>query len=255
MPAGPVTTHLAGLVAAGWSLRAVADAAHVGPTTVHKIAQGAPGRVRADTGRRLLAVLDDAVLSRPNGLGFVRRVGTTRRIQGLLAIGHRHGDITAAMHDANPGVRTSSQLLLSQSGGWVTRATHDAVVAAFDRLAMTPGVSARTRARAGAAGFLPPLAWDDDTIDELPYLGINKNDAQITNALHSGVDAPEPPAFIDEIAVEQAMGGRSVHLILAERTVAIARLTAWGLSAAEIAQRLHLSTRTVQRGQARARAA
>jgi len=127
--------------------------------------------------------------------------------------------------------------------------TAQRVAELYDELAMCrPDPWKWTNSRAVRAsklkGWLPPLDYDDDGID-----------AQITNDLHPGVDAPKSAAFIDEVAVEQAIGGRSVHLILAERTVAIARLTAWGLSAAEIAQRLHLSTRTVQRGQARARAA
>lgn len=52
---------------------------------------------------------------------------------------------------------------------------------------------------------------------------------------------------IDEIAVERAMHGDPVPLTTAERTIAVARMTARGLTNQQIGERLHRSRRTVQR--------
>jgi len=52
---------------------------------------------------------------------------------------------------------------------------------------------------------------------------------------------------IDEIAVERAMAGDAVRLTIRERGEAVRRLTAAGLTARQVASRLHITTRTVVR--------
>jgi DNA-binding NarL/FixJ family response regulator len=60
-------------------------------------------------------------------------------------------------------------------------------------------------------------------------------------------------AFIDEVAVERAAKGERIRLTPAERQAAVAHLTRWGYSAAEIAERLGVTARTVERIRARLR--
>lgn len=236
-PGDPVRAHVRQLLDAGWSQRSIADAAGVGASTVHHVLNDCD-RVKVTTARALLAVTEADILARSNPLGFVRRVGAARRVQALLAIGWRHEDISAAMRDAGTGCRVWSHLVLSQRGAWINRATHDAVVHAYDKLSMRPGPSARTRARALKAGFVPPLALDDDMLDTPPC--------------QPEPGTSEPAEFLDEVAIAEAMAGRRVRLTKAERSEAVRRLTGRGLSAREIGERLHTTGRTVQRWRAAA---
>lgn len=53
--------------------------------------------------------------------------------------------------------------------------------------------------------------------------------------------------LIDEVAIERAMSGDRVGLTPPERGIAITRLTDLGMSARQIAMRLHVAPRTVTR--------
>jgi DNA-binding CsgD family transcriptional regulator len=78
------------------------------------------------------------------------------------------------------------------------------------------------------------LAWDDDAIDNpdaQPYTDTTTD-------------------TLDEIAIEEAMRGRLVTLTKTERAEAVHRMTVRGYSAEQIAQRLGVSGRTVQRKRA-----
>lgn len=164
--AGPVHAHLSRLVAAGWSYRAISEAAGVAPTTVHKITHRGQATVRRDVAARILRVRADQVLARrANPAGFVPAVGTRRRIEALLALGWRHEDITAA--SGLPGAGRSG-VVLHQRGDWVAKATHDAIVTAYAALSSRRGPSERTRRRALDLGYAPPAAWDDDADQDDP---------------------------------------------------------------------------------------
>ena len=57
---------------------------------------------------------------------------------------------------------------------------------------------------------------------------------------------------VDDVAVQRLLTGSTVHSTRAERQAATATLTGWGMSASQIAARLHVSARTVERLRARA---
>lgn len=220
-----VIDHINALEAEGWSQRSIADAAGVSVQCVSRLSKRMQAKVSRDAARKILAVTGEAISRRPNSLGFVLKVGAVRRIQALLAIGHRHADITAAMREQSPGIGTTSQLVMHQVGRWTTRGTHDTLRAVYDVLSMRPGSSERTRVRAARSGYLPPLAWDDATIDD-PY----GEPAQ--------VDAGDG---LDEIAVERLMRGQlqvEAWSRAPERVEAIRRLAADGLTDMEIGDRI-----------------
>lgn len=221
--ATPTVEHLKALFALGVSLRGAAAAAGVTPTVLSRLMHGQT-KVNRVTERKVLAVTFESILNRENPDGFVPAIGARRRIRALLRMGWRHEDLSAA------GVARSA-VLLHQRGGWITRASHDAVAAAFERLCMTPGPSARTAGRAAKLGYAPPLAWDD--IDD--------------PRLHPELGDSLEEEFVDESAVQRALAGDRVQLTEAERTEAVRRLTARGRSDEEIAARLHLSSRTILR--------
>jgi DNA-directed RNA polymerase specialized sigma24 family protein len=115
----------------------------------------------------------------------------------------------------------------------VHRDTAAKVRALYNELSMTPGPSPRSRRLAKAKGWPPPLAFDDETIDD-PDVQPNR-----------GWGAVAEP--IDEVAVLRALRSRDTRLRPVERAEVVRRLTDAGMSATEIAARLGIAPRSVQR--------
>lgn len=118
--------------------------------------------------------------------------------------------------------------------------TRDAVRRLYDELSWTVPPPSRIRSRAqrmaAARRWAPPLAWDDETID----------DPKARPDRGTSLTLLEGKAF-DENAVERAMAGDQVPLRPVERAEVVRRLTEGGLSAREIAARLNIAKRSVQR--------
>jgi hypothetical protein len=115
-------------------------------------------------------------------------IGTQRRIHALMALGHN--STTIGWH-ANQMSGAEIQQI-GRRRRWVTPETAARIAAAYETLSGTAGTSTTTRARAKATGYAPPLAWDDDTIDNpdaQPDLG-GRGDT-----------------VVDEVAVEMAASG------------------------------------------------
>lgn len=162
VPSGPSIDHIRSLLDAGASGRAIAAAAGVSAEGVSRLLTRPQPTVQVATERRILGVTMEAIARRKNPAGFVPAIGARRRIQALLALGWTHKLITEHM----TGVGQISHVALHQRGNWIARATHDAVVTAYEALCMTPGPSAISRRRAEARGYAPPLAWDEGKIDD-----------------------------------------------------------------------------------------
>lgn len=163
--------------------------------------------------------------------------GTQRRIQALMALGWRAVDIATECGWVTG--EAVHELLKRRS--YVERTTAATVRAAYDRLSMTPGPSSLTRRRAARNGWPPPLAWDDDGLDDpdaQPYVG------GVDNELEE----------VDEVAISEAMTGRRpIKLTKTERIEAVRRLSAAGFSEQETARRLFVHTRAVSRDKAQLR--
>lgn len=167
--ARPVQMHLATLLGHGMSLRSIAGQAHLSAAAVSRLNRGEQPRIRHATAAAILAV-QPGIAERSYGRfgPFVPRVGTTRHIQALLAIGWTHVALTSVC-----GHRTAC--LLHQQGRWVTRGTHDDIAAMYRRLCHRPGPSQRSRNRAARMGYLPPVCWDDIDLDAEPDYGDEKD--------------------------------------------------------------------------------
>lgn len=232
--ATPVRTHIAQLLAGGMSLRGIGKAAGVSASTLANLTtRGDQRTVSKATAIKVLAVTGpDFTRQTPDDEGFVPKAGAVRRIRALLAIGWTHAHMRS-----ESGVLT--HVLVAQSGTWITVRNHVRIAQMYDRLSMTPGPSNRTRKRAAALGYLPPLAWDDDAID-LVFDGppCQENVCDFSN--------PEQP-LIDEVALERFISGdlnwRS--LSRAERLEVAVRMDRAGVSRNVIAERTHLNTRTL----------
>jgi hypothetical protein len=160
--ADPLRDHVAALMAAGMSFKAIALAAgwssrnSLAESIMHK-------RVQRRTLARVLAVRLDSDNRRD---AYTDATGSRRRLQALAVngwpsrslatqLGHKH---PATIQDIAKGKTLTIRLR-----------TKDAIVALFDELWDQPGPAPRTAAIAKERGWLPALAWDDDMIDRPEY--------------------------------------------------------------------------------------
>jgi hypothetical protein len=102
----------------------------------------------------------------PETSGLVDRCGTQRRLRALIALGWTARYLTRRLGMSS---RTMG-LLTADIGAPVQAATRARVATLYDELALTiPAPSRGTTIARNVArrnGWAPPLAWDDDTIDD-----------------------------------------------------------------------------------------
>lgn len=170
--ATPVIAHLQQLRAAGMGYRRIAELADVDDQLVGRLLFGRRRRTNlrqqthlsAANARALLAVHPD-----PLPGAYVPAIGVHRRVQALNAIGWSDRRIALDL-GLIPGNFAS---MMRQP--LVTHRRHLDVVALYERLwATTPPQATRyerqgvirTLNRARKNGYPPPMAWDDDTIDD-----------------------------------------------------------------------------------------
>jgi len=267
--ADPVREHLTRLRTAGHSLRRIAELSGVGLGTVNALVYGEPSRslppseqVLADTAARLLAV-DPCTAPLLGGLR-IPATGTRRRLQALACTGWSTQAL--AGHSSLPR-RTLSRLLVAPPDANVTVQTARSVAAVYAHLRFLPppqragqerATARQAAARAQADGWRAPHTWHDidrdrpgscDTDDKHDLQDEPDDPDDPSEGAQSAGSAGDPDAAVplDEVAVELAMRGQKLPLTVHERSEAIARLTRHGVSAREIAERLHTSQRHVVR--------
>ena len=141
-------------------------------------------------------------------LGHPRRVlaiGSLRRVRALMRLGWSREHIAAAAGYATIG--TINRLPYRT---WVDVDTARRIAAVYNHLSMRIGPSTRTSAAAERAGWMPPLWWDDDTID----------DPHAVPRTSETTDAPDP------VVVERILAGDwRLAANRAERLAVVARWT------------------------------
>lgn len=230
VPVSPTGERLRQLREAGVSMHAVARTIGVSETTLVNIAKGHQRHVQAWTANAIARVTIPAILEHET-TGYPG-IGARRRVAALLAVGWTH----AHLRQQTGGVATGD--VINDAGRRVEAHTYLAIRETYERLCMTPGPSSRNRTRARRHGWIPPMAWDDDSIDDLNAVprGVSREGA--SNHLVDDVDP---------VAVQLALAGHAVDLTRTERVHAIRQLAAHGLADPQIAQRVGTSTRTVLR--------
>lgn len=190
--AEPVRGHIRELQACGMGLRAIAAASGVSRSALIGLVNGKPGRepaskVRPQTALRILEVqptLDSLAAST-----VIDATGTVRRLRALVARGWSQAKLADRL-----GILPHN-FPLTINAERVTVRTARAVRAMYDELwdQAPPEDSHRlkisvSRARnyARDRGWAPPMAWDDDTIDDpaaVPDLGAetSRQDALFEN--------------------------------------------------------------------------
>jgi hypothetical protein len=260
--AAPARKHVEALRTAGFSLQQIVQASGVAQGAVNALVYGAParnrppsGQVRADTAQRLLAC-DPATTALPDG-SRVTAAGTRRRLQALACAGWS----TPALADRTTLTRRTLTRLLTGTANSVTAGTARTVAALHERLRLAPppqltplqrALARQTAAAAQAAGWRAPRAWHDIDHDPDPTRSAcGPQDADRVGCADlddlGGAARPGDEPDVDEVAVERVMRGEPLRLNLDERLEVVHRLTRRGVSAREIAQRLHTTSRTVVR--------
>lgn len=148
----------------------------------------------------------------------VDATGTRRRIRALMRIGW-------SLHEQarRLGVAVQSLSRTHRQRDHVLLSTAQKVAALYDELSMTPGTCVRARNHAERRNWPPPLAWDDDEIDD---------------------PAAQPAHDLRGTPGRQRDNDRDERVL---------ELTRAGLSATEIAMRVRVSPRSVNRVRARFR--
>ena len=233
--AAPTRERLQSLVDASVPVRTVARVAGLSATTISTILDGTQARVQRATAQRVHHLSVAGVYASVS-TGHVPRVGATRRVQALLALGWPHHHLGAA------GISNSAQIV-GAPGDLITVRRWRQVRDVYDALSMTPGPSPETRGWAAKLGYAPPLAWDEDTIDD--------PDAAPDRA-GSSTDHDDG-AVVDAVAVARAAAApwHAVALTAAEARAVVAVMAAAGASDAVIATHVQVSDRTVLRWRTR----
>ncbi|MFI8528472.1 hypothetical protein ACIGB8_28720 [Promicromonospora sukumoe] len=165
--AAPAREHLAALETAGMGRCAVATRTGITRQALRLIANGERAQIHRDRAAAILAVEVPAVA--PLTLAVVDATGTRRRVRALMRLGWPLARIASA---AGLERHTAAWLVDAQH---VAPSTASAVGRAYDELwdvapdVSTPKLAAgvsRARRRAESAGWPPPMAWDDDSIDD-----------------------------------------------------------------------------------------
>jgi hypothetical protein len=231
VPTEPVREHVRNLQRT-MSLSAIGNAARVTSSQMVRLMRGDHPTMRAATATRLLAVRPDTKV----GGHYISAVGSRRRLQALVAIGYSFERIEK--HLGGYG-RSNMRILAYENRPWITSDVALRIKAAFDELSMKlpdaptrvhQGAITKARNRAKARGWVPPLAWDEDTIDD-------------PNAKPAGLTAPARVSEdIDEAAVLRRMNGERVHLTKYESAEVVRRLRAAGWSYLQI--QTHAGLRT-----------
>jgi len=152
--------HADRLHAVGMSYSSIAKAAGLSRSTLHHVTRGSSNQAKRAVVEAILSVTGPVYSpSDDQDETFVPRIGACRRIQALLAIGWTHAEMYR-----RSGVTTA--VLLNQRGDTITVRNHVRVARLYDELSSTPGPSHLSRGWARKRGYLAPIWWDDDTIDD-----------------------------------------------------------------------------------------
>lgn len=150
----------------------------------------------------------------------VDATGTVRRVQALLALGHTHPEIAAAAG----GAKNVSKNVVLNRYDYIHIDVERAIRRAYERLSMTVPTHWRNREcarRAKKLGYLTPLAWDDDFIDDPEFTP--KRVETITKK------------DIDPVVVQRVLAGDTyLHTTIAEKREVVRR---WQGSQYELAAR------------------
>lgn len=165
--AAPVRAHVLALKAVGVGDRRIEELSGVSRSTLQTLCRNRPGtdeplrtEVWRSTANSILAISLEAD---HRGYGVrIQSIGTLRRLRALQAIGWTQTEIARRIGWT---VANLNRYFITDPDT-INRGTAHKISCVFDQLQLIPGPSARARRHAKARGWAPPLAWDEDTIDD-----------------------------------------------------------------------------------------
>lgn len=169
--AQPVRDHVHALREAGISNKRLRELTGISTSTIQVLMTGRPERghgptkkVLRRTADRILAVpVPEAAFTVASPGRIVPALGTTRRLQALVANGYSQRELCRRLGWAWQGNATA--LFLGRAEYVVARRARE-VADLFTQLQMVPGTDVRARNRGRGSGWPLPLDWDEDTIDD-----------------------------------------------------------------------------------------
>lgn len=156
----------------GYSATAIADMTGLADRTIQPLITGAtsPSKMLHQTARKILAAPDV-----PTGNGWLPSAGSVRRLRALTVMGWSMDHLAD-----RSGIDTSTLATIRSGKHAQTRPKFAAAITAmYDELWNTPGPGRLAGTRARNRGWLPPMAWDDETIDDPaadPYTEVRAKD-------------------------------------------------------------------------------
>lgn len=183
--ATPVRKHLAKLSKMGWGVRAVSRETGVSVSSLTRLTYGEVRSdekiVRAVTAEKILAFNPPFARTRFQGTSTetVNAIGSQRRLQALVTLGF---SLNALADYAGYGRSYFKAVLAADR---ISLNTANVVTEVYERLwnkKPIPETGAQrqsvTNAKRIAAknGWVPPMAWDDDLIDDPKYKGWGKRE-------------------------------------------------------------------------------
>lgn len=162
-----VRQHIQELRAEGMTWRRISILSGVSRRTLQDIRNRCSHYVWSTTAAKIMAVAPprDALHAAPD-LERIPALGTTRRLQALVAIGYTNAELSELIPYHYHHI---SNVILGRQA-YVNAATARRVAELFTELQLMPRgddyAAARARDRAAKRGWAPPMAWDDDTLDD-----------------------------------------------------------------------------------------
>jgi transcriptional regulator with XRE-family HTH domain len=239
VPAGSVRAHAERLIRAGMPLRDIAAQAGVSESTVSTVVSGRAADVYRQTASALLAIPIPGPGYARRFDGLVDATGARRRLRALTALGY-----TLPVLAGQVGVTTETIGGIRQGRRRQLRVSaNQAIIAAYDRLWKVDPVSvgasevgaAKARAHAAKSGWVSPLAWDDEAIDDPNAVPQTEAEEEL------GDD------FVDEAAVRRYLTDPGAQVTDAERLAAIVEVFRRGLGYVDVDSLHNLPKGTTQR--------
>lgn len=144
--------------------------------------------------------------------------GARRRLQALAALGWS-SEVVAERCGIHP--TSLNEIRRGERRQYVHRDVAEAIGRVYDALSMTIPEPSRsvswTRSRARANGYLPPLAWEDERIDDPDYRPVMRREGSRIREL-------------DPVVVERVLSGERMDATPAEKAEVIRRWRASGRS-------------------------
>lgn len=207
--AAPVQSLLAQLTAEGFTGDSIAAATGISRTNLvelphrKRVYRSTENSFRALTRRRLIAATPDE--------GEVPAVGVYRRVRALLRLGWTRQSI-----GRTPSEWATLRAVLDGRQHRVKAGFHRYIQALYDQRSMTLGPHKGNRSRFTREGYPPPLAWDDDSIDDprvRPLTGdlADRISAFVEDAIEMWERGVDPERILRKLDTSPAAAAKRFH--------------------------------------------